>query len=79
MPSSVFDAIKDGDWEGLLALYVTTASDAIRSSEFASRGGVGGMDYLHTHHQLLSDIPTRGVLFYEGETLQSHVGIRCLS
>ena len=76
MPSSVFDAIKDGDWEGLLALYVTTASDAIRSSEFASRGGVGGMDYLRTHHhQLLSDIPTRGVLFHEGEELQSHVCI----
>jgi hypothetical protein len=76
MPSSVFDAIKDGDWEGLLALYVTTASDAIRSSEFASRGGVGGMDYLRsTHHQWLSDIPTRGVLFHEGEELQSHVCI----
>lgn len=62
-PSSVFDAIKDGDWEGLLALYATTASDAIRSAEFASRG----ID-LRTHHQHMSlpDISGRGV-FHEGE------------
>ena len=61
-PYSVFDAIKDGDWDGLLALYVKTASDAVHSAEFASRGG--GID-LRTHPQL-SDIPTRGV-FHEGE------------
>ena len=36
--SSVFDAIKDGDWEGLLALYATSAHDAVRSADFARRG-----------------------------------------
>eukprot|EP00584_Thalassiosira_punctigera_P002300 CAMPEP_0172538174 /NCGR_PEP_ID=MMETSP1067-20121228/9623_1 /TAXON_ID=265564 ORGANISM="Thalassiosira punctigera, Strain Tpunct2005C2" /NCGR_SAMPLE_ID=MMETSP1067 /ASSEMBLY_ACC=CAM_ASM_000444 /LENGTH=1157 /DNA_ID=CAMNT_0013323625 /DNA_START=81 /DNA_END=3554 /DNA_ORIENTATION=- len=36
--SSVFDAIKDDDWEGLLTLYATTAYDAVRSAEFSRRG-----------------------------------------
>lgn len=60
---SVFDAIKDGDWEGLLTLYAITASDAFRSAVFASRG----ID-LRTHHQHMSlpDSPGRGV-FHEGE------------
>ena len=41
--SSIFDAIKDGDWEGLLALYATTVYAAVHSAEFARRGsGVGG-------------------------------------
>lgn len=71
-PYSVFDAIKDGDWEGLLALYVKTASDAVHSAEFASRGG--GID-LRTLHQL-SDIPTRGV-FHEGEESISSINAHC--
>lgn len=37
--SSIFDAIKDDDWEGLLTLYTTTAYDAVHSTEFARRGG----------------------------------------
>ena len=42
--SSIFDAIKDGDWEGLLALYATTVYAAVHSAEFARRGsGVGGI------------------------------------
>ena len=41
-PTSIFDAIKDGDWEGLLALYATTAYDAVRSAELFSRCRRGG-------------------------------------
>lgn len=55
IPSSIFDAIKDGDYEGLLALYATTAYDAVHSAEFARRGtgGVGiGARGLHRSHSL---------------------------
>mmetsp|Transcript_29740 Transcript_29740/g.64054 ORF Transcript_29740/g.64054 Transcript_29740/m.64054 type:complete len:391 (+) Transcript_29740:101-1273(+) len=40
--SSIFDAIKEGDWEGLLTLYATTAYDAVHSAEFARQGGSSG-------------------------------------
>ena len=65
--SSIFDAIKDGDWEGLLALYATTAYDAVRSADFAR----GGAD-LHHHrehsspHAFMAASPRRGV-FRDGE------------
>jgi hypothetical protein len=65
--SSIFDAIKDGDWEGLLALYATTAYDAVRSADFARRGAD-----LHHHqehsspHAFMAASPRRGV-FRDGE------------
>ena len=65
--SSIFDAIKDGDWEGLLALYATTAYDAVRSADFARRGAD-----LHHHrehslpHAYMATSPRRGV-FRDGE------------
>ena len=37
--ASIFDAIKDGDWEGLATLYATAAYDAVHAAEFARRGG----------------------------------------
>lgn len=40
--ASIYEAIKDDDWEGLLTLYATTAYDAVHSAEFAQYGGVGG-------------------------------------
>lgn len=50
--SSVYEAIRDGDWEGLLTLYATSAYDAVHSAEFARRGAAdgGGMDACH-HRQ----------------------------
>jgi len=42
--SSIFDAIKESDWEGLLALYATTAYDAVQAAEFARRGSSDGVD-----------------------------------
>lgn len=52
--SSIFDAIKEGDWEGLLALYATTAYDAVNSAEFARHGGGGGGSGGSLHRQLSS-------------------------
>ena len=57
--TSVFDAIKDGDWEGLLMLYATTACDAVRSADFARRG-------TDLRHQEFSSNSRRGV-FCDGE------------
>lgn len=48
--SSIYKAIKDGDWEGLLTLYATTAYDAVHSAEFARQGGVGIGGFLHRQH-----------------------------
>ena len=33
--SSIYEAIRDCDWEGLLALYATTVYDAVHSKDFA--------------------------------------------
>ncbi|KAL7541737.1 hypothetical protein ACHAXR_011174 [Thalassiosira sp. AJA248-18] len=46
--SSIYEAIKYGNWEGLLKLYATTAYDAVRSAEFARRGG--GVGSFHGQH-----------------------------
>jgi hypothetical protein len=62
--TSVFDAIKDGDWEGLLALYATTACDAVRSADFARRG-------TDLRDQENSSSSTRGV-FHDGED-ETHI------
>jgi hypothetical protein len=35
-PSSIYEAIKNDDYEGLLSLYATTVYDAVHSAEFAS-------------------------------------------
>ena len=49
MTSSVFDAIKDGDWEGLLALYATSAYDAVCSADYARRSvGLQHQDQEHS-------------------------------
>lgn len=34
-PTSIYDAIKCDDWEGLLTLYATTVYDAVHSAEFS--------------------------------------------
>jgi hypothetical protein len=34
-PSSIYEAIKNDDYEGLLSLYATTVYDAVHSAEFA--------------------------------------------
>ena len=36
-PSSIFEAIKNDDFEGLLSLYATTVYDSVHSAEFAAR------------------------------------------
>ena len=60
---SIFDAIKVGDWEGLLALYATTACDAVRSKNFARRG-----TDLHYHeYQSPPAGSSRRGLFRDGE------------
>jgi len=33
--SSIYEAIRDCDWEGLLALYATTVYDAVHSEDIA--------------------------------------------
>jgi len=71
--TSVFDAIKDGDWEGLLALYATTAFDAVRSADFARRGA----DLHHREHSsppafmaAMPGSPRRGVFRDEKKVAQ---------
>lgn len=59
-PPSIFDAIKDGDWEGLLALYATTAYDAVSSAEFSRRGGGGSSGrggFLHRSNSMPAVTP----------------------
>ena len=36
-PSSIFEAIKNDDFEGLISLYATTVYDSVHSAEFAAR------------------------------------------
>ena len=45
-PSSIYEAIKNDDWEGLLSLYATTVYDAVHAAEFAQIvcGEEGGKD-----------------------------------
>ncbi|KAL7519474.1 hypothetical protein ACHAWX_004229 [Stephanocyclus meneghinianus] len=45
-PSSIYEAIKNDDWEGLLSLYATTVYDAVHAAEFAQTvcGKEGGKD-----------------------------------
>lgn len=45
--TSIFDAIKNSDWEGLLALYATSSYDAVHSANFACQ-----------HRSSLSTVPT---------------------
>ena len=68
--SSIFEAIKDGDWEGMLALYATVAYDAVHSAELARQGGVG----FHRHHSSPPSLmaamvgTSRKGVFRDGET-----------
>mmetsp|Transcript_31810 Transcript_31810/g.66870 ORF Transcript_31810/g.66870 Transcript_31810/m.66870 type:complete len:1053 (+) Transcript_31810:42-3200(+) len=72
--SSIFDAIKDGDWEGLLALYATSAYDAVQAAEFARQGGVG----FHRQHSSPPSLmaamagPRKGVFRDEKKMEGSH-------
>lgn len=36
LPSSIYEAIKNDDYEGLLSLYATTVYEAVHSAEFAA-------------------------------------------
>ena len=73
--SSVYEAIKDSDWEGLIALYATTAYDAVHSEDFAHQGRVGtaaagvGFYWYTTSSppSLAGDGPLRRGSFHEGE------------
>ena len=73
--SSIYEAIKDSDWEGLLALYATTAYDAVHSEDFARQGrvgtaeaGVGFHRYNSSPPSLAGDGPLGSGSFHEGET-----------
>lgn len=35
-PSSIYEAIKNDDYEGLISLYATTVHEAVHSAEFAA-------------------------------------------
>ena len=73
---SIYEAIKDSDWEGLLALYATTAYDAVHSEDFARQGrvdkaaaGVGFHRYNSSPPSLAGwDGPLGSGSFHEGET-----------
>jgi hypothetical protein len=75
--SSIFDTIKDGDWEGLLSLYATTAYDAVRSADFARRGA--GLHYHHgeqsSPHAFMAAGPRSGE-FRDGEN-EAYVLLGC--
>lgn len=76
--SSIYDAIKDGDWEGLLSLYATTTYDAVHSEDFARRGVSVGV-----HHQEQPLLPTlmtgsndnTNGLFHEGMSIAIAISI----
>ena len=80
--SSIYDAIKDGDWEGLLSLYATTTYDAVHSEDFARRGVSVGV-----HHQQQPLLPTlmtgsndnTHVLFHEGMSTAKYPSLKSLS
>lgn len=68
--ASIYDAIKDGDWEGLVSLYATTAYDAVHSADFLIQGGVGFNRQHSSPPSLVTAMgggPGKGVVFRDGE------------
>lgn len=48
--SSIYEAIRDCDWEGLLALYATTVYDAVHSEDIAHQQINYHNSLHHRHH-----------------------------
>ena len=72
--SSIYEAIRDCDWEGLLALYATTVYDAVHSEDFAHQQ----IEQDSLHHIQHSSSPSlagtvedrnRSGSFHEGELI----------
>ena len=77
--ASIFDAIKDGDWEGLATLYATAAYDAVHAAEFARRGGADFHRQQSSPPSLRAAAaggPGKGV-FRDGKDLRQGVMLAC--